>query len=477
MNASIRKLFFVMAILFGGLVGVLAWWQVIQADSLAENPLNTRKVFAQMRIERGLLLDSDRDELANNRKEGDLYYREYPAGDLAPQLLGYSDPTYGRVGLELSQNDYLTGTADEVELLNAVNMLMGKESRGADVSLTIEREVQRTALNELQSLGKRGAVVVIDVQTGAVLAMASTPTYDPNLLEENWTQLNDDPGAPLLNRATQGLYTPGSSFKLVTTAAALESGEFTPESTFRDDTGDIEIYGNTINNWRDLPFGEHDFSEAFAQSINTTFAQVGDQLGQARLLDYMQKFGLYEKPPFELSSGEIMASGRYESGELASPGAELDPVQVVWMAVGQEKMQVTPLQMAMIAQSIANGGEMMEPYVVDTISDFDGTIIRQASPSVWKNPIEADTADDITEMMIKVVNEGTGIRAKTDKVQIAAKTGTAEVEGRGPNAWFVGFAPAENPRVAIAVVIEDADAGGGISGPVARETILTALGL
>ncbi len=477
MNASIRRLFYVMAILFGSLVAVLAWWQVVQTDNLAENPLNTRKVFAQMRIERGLLLDADRGELANNRREGELYYREYPAGDLAPQLLGYSDPVYGRVGLELSQNDYLTGTAGEMELLNAVNMIMGRESRGADVSLTLDPQVQRTALGELQDLGKRGAVVVIDVETGAVLAMASAPTYDPNLLEENWVQLNSDPGAPLLNRATQGLYTPGSAFKLITTAAALESGEFTPESKFTDNEGSIEIYGNTINNWRDLPFGEHDFSEAFSQSINTTYAQVGDRLGQDRLIEYMRNFGLYEKPPFDLSPDEMVASGRYEEGGLASPADELDPVQVAWTAIGQENVQVTPLQMAMIAQAIANGGEMMEPYVVDSISDFDGTIIKQAIPTVWKRPIEAATARDITGMMIKVVNEGTGIKAKTDKVQIAAKTGTAEVDGRGPNAWFVGFAPAEDPKVAIAVVIEDADAGGGMAGPVARKTLLAALGL
>lgn len=477
MNAAIRRLFFVMAILFGGLVAVLAWWQVVQADNLAENPLNTRKVFAQMRIERGLLLDSQRNELSNNRKEGDLYYRQYPAGDLAPQLLGYSDPTYGRAGLELSQNDYLTGTAEEVELLNALNTMLGREERGADVRLTLETEVQRTALNELQTIGKRGAVVVMDVETGAVLAMASNPTYDPNLLAENWDQLNSDPAAPLLNRATQGLYTPGSSFKLITTAAALESGQFTPESAFEDDRGSIDIYGNTINNWRDLPFGQHDLAYAFSQSINTTYAQVGDKLGQEKLIEYMENFGLYQKPPFDLPSEEMVASGRYESGELASPGGELDPVQVAWTAIGQEQVQVTPLQMAMIAQAIANDGEMMKPYVVDTISDYDGTIVKQASPSVWKRPIEADTAAELTEMMVTVVNEGTGIRAKTDKVQIAAKTGTAEVEGRGPNAWFVGFAPADDPKVAIAVVVEDSDAGGGISGPVARETLLAALGL
>jgi peptidoglycan glycosyltransferase len=303
------------------------------------------------------------------------------------------------------------------------------------------------------------------------------PSYDPNLLADNWDQLNSDPGAPLLNRATQGLYTPGSAFKLITTAAALDTGTFTPDSKFRDDKGSIDIYGNTIKNWRDTPFGEHDFSEAFSQSINTTFAQVGDKLGQDTLLKYMQDFGLYQKPPFELPKEEVLASGRYEGGELASPDDHLDPVQVAWMAIGQEQLQVTPLSMAMIAQTIANDGKMMKPYVVDSVTDFNGTIIKQADPEEWRTPISSETAGEMKQMMIKVVNEGTGTRAKTDKVQIAAKTGTAEIDGRGPNAWFVGFAPAGNPKVAIAVVVEDADTGGGISGPVARDTILAALGL
>jgi len=477
MNRPIRRLFLVMVLMFGSLVAVLAWWQVIQQQSLADNPHNTRKVFAQMRIERGLILDRDRGELAGNRQEGELYYRTYPRGDLAPHLLGYSDATYGRTGLERSWNDYLTGTADEVELLNALGALMGEEQRGADLELTLDPVVQKTALDAMQEIGKRGAVVVLDVKTGAVLAMASSPTYDPNLLAQNWDRLNADAGAPLLNRATQGLYTPGSSFKLVTTAAALDTGAYTPESRFSDDRGSIEIYGNTIRNWRDLPFGDHDLSEAFSQSINTTFAQVGENLGQDTLIDYMKAFGLYSRPEFDLPEDEIMPSGRYEDGELAPPDEKLDPVQTAWMAIGQENLQVTPLQMVVIAQAIANGGRMMRPYVVDSVSDFDGTVIKQAGPEETGRPISGDTAARMKDMMVKVVNEGTGSKVKTGKVQIAGKTGTAEVEGRGPNAWFVGFAPAEQPRIAIAVVVEDSDAGGGISGPVALKTILAALGL
>ena len=477
MNAPIRKLFLVSVLMFASLIAMLGYRQVIQAQDLADNPQNTRKVFAQMRIERGLILGSDKSELAKNRKEDDLYYRVYPAGDLAPQLLGYSDPTYGQVGLEHSQNSYLTGTADEVELVNLFDTLMGKEKRGADVRLTINPKVQRTALGELQKLGKRGAVVVLEVKTGAVVTMVSSPTYDPNQLDANWQQLNADPDSPLLNRATQGLYTPGSIFKMITTAAALESGAFTPQSRFRDEKGTVDIYGFTVHNYRAEPFGEHNLQEAFSQSINTTFAQVGDQLGRDKLIEYMQKFGMYEKPPFDLPAGEILASGRYEDGELLPTGAPMDRAQVASMAFGQEQLQVTPLSMALVAQSIANGGKMMKPYAVDSVADYSGTIVKQAKPEVWKTPIEPGTANELKEMMVKTVNEGTGQRTKTNKVQMAAKTGTAEVPGRGPNAWFVGFAPADNPRYAIAVVVEDSDAGGGIAGPVMRETMLSALGL
>lgn len=476
MNGPIRNLFYVAALLFASLIGMLGYRQVIEAQNLADNPQNTRKVFAQMRIQRGLVLGKDKAELANNRQEDNLYYRVYPQGDLAPQLIGYSDPTYGQVGLEHSQNSYLTGTADEVELVYLLDTIMGKQKRGADLKLTLDPKVQKTAISEMEKTGRHGAVVVLDASTGAVVAMVSNPTYDPNQLAANWSQLNADPGAPLLNRATQGLYTPGSAFKLITTAAALENG-FTPDSKFKDDKGSIEIYGNTINNWRSTPFGQHDLREAFSQSINTTFAQIGDKLGQDKLVEYQRKFGLYEKPPLELPADEIQISGRYENGNLASPDDKLDPVQNAWMAVGQENVQVTPLQMAMIAQAIANGGKEMKPYVVDSIADYNGTIIRQTKPEQWQNPIQPATATQLKEMMIKVVNEGTGSKAKTSKVQIAGKTGTAEVEGRGPNAWFVGFAPADNPRYAIAVVVEDSDAGGGVSGPVARETLLSALGL
>jgi len=477
MNPAIRKLFFVAVALFASLIAMLGYRQIIQAQDLADNPQNTRKVFAQMRIERGLILASDKIELAKNHKEDDLYYRVYPTGDMVPHLVGYSNPTYGQVGLEHSQNSYLTGTADEVEMVNLIDTLTGKQKRGADLKLTIDPGVQRTALGELQKLGKRGAVVVIEVKTGAVVAMASNPTYDPSELDANWVPLNADPNAPLLNRATQGLYTPGSTFKIITTAAALESGAFTPQSRFRDDKGTVDIYGFTVHNYRPEPFGEHNLVEAFSQSINTTFAQVGDQLGKDKLIDTMEDFGFYEKPPFDLPADEVATSGRYENGELLKPGDSMDRTQVASMAFGQEQLLVTPLQMALVAASIANGGKMMKPYSVDSVSDYNGTIVHQASPDVWKTPLPPDTADDLKDMMVKVVNEGTGSKAKTSKVQIAAKTGTAEVTGSGPNAWFIGFAPAENPRYAIAVVVEDSDAGGGIAGPVMRETLLAALGL
>jgi len=477
MNPAIRKLFFVTVALFACLIAMLGYRQVFQAQELADNPQNTRKVFAQMRIERGLILGSDKTELARNYKEEDLYYREYPTDELVPHLVGYNNPTYGQVGLEHSQNSFLTGTADEVELANLVDTLTGKKKRGADLKLTIDPGVQRIALGELQKLGKRGAVVVIEVQTGAVVAMASNPTYDPNELDSNWLSLNDDPNGPLLNRATQGLYTPGSTFKIITTAAALESGEFTPKSRFRDDTGTVDIYGFTVHNYRPEPFGEHNLEEAFSESINTTYAQVGDQLGKDRLTDSMESFGFYEKPPFDLPASEIAASGRYEDGELLSTGASMDRTQVASMAFGQEQLLVTPLQMALVAEAIANGGDMMKPYSVDSVSDYNGTIIRQTKPEVWKTPLKPDTADDLRDMMVKVVNEGTGSKAKTSKVQIAAKTGTAEATGTSYNAWFIGFAPAENPRYAIAVVVEDSDKGGGIAGPVMRETLLAALGL
>lgn len=478
MNASIRKLFFVTVALFVALLATLAWWQVVQARNLADMPGNSRQVYAQLEIERGLILASDKSELAGNRQEGDFFYRVYPAGDLAASVVGYNDDRYGRTGIERSLNSYLTGTADEVELVNFFDTLLGRAKKGADVRLTINAGVQRTALDELREAGGTGAIVVMDVQTGAVTAMASNPSYDPSQLQANWAAWQTDPAAPLLNRATMGQYTPGSTLKLITTAAALESGSFTPASQFKDDSGSIEIGGNTIRNWRATPFGAHDFTEAFAQSINTTYAQVGDQLGAERLFEYQKKFGFYEKPPIELPADEVLASGRYVNGELSDSSQGMDRVAVAWMAVGQENMLVTPLQMAMVAQAIGNDGKMMKPYLVDSISDYNGTILKQTRPEEWKQPISQATAAALTGMMIETVNDGTGSQARTSKVQIAAKTGTAEVvTDELYNAWFVGFAPADNPRYAIAVVIAGADKSGAIASRVARDTLLSALGL
>ena len=484
MNRSIRKLFYVTVVLFTALLGMLAYQQVINASSLADNPHNTRKVFEQMRINRGLILARDNTELAKNELKGGLYYRQYPLGDQFAQLIGYNDMVYGQTGLEHSENDYLTGTADEVELTNFINQLTGKQQAGANIKLTVDPKAQKTAMDDLQKNGKPGAVVVLDVHTGAVLAMASNPSYDPNQLEADWSQLNQDPSGPLLNRATQSLYTPGSSFKLITTAAALETGAFTPDSQFLDDKGYIDIDGNRINNYRATAtsapevFGQHTLSDAFAHSINTTFAQVGDKVGEAKLVEYQQKFGLYQTPPIDLPGDEVSVSGRYVNGQLASPDASLDKVHVAWMAIGQENVQVTPLQMAMVAQAIGDGGTLMKPYVVDSVIDNNSTVIKQMQPEQWQQAIQPQTASAITAMMVKVVNEGTGFGARSDRVQIAGKTGTAEVGGnKGPNAWFVGFAPADNPKVAIAVVVEDAASTGHDSSPIAHDVLLSALGL
>ncbi len=477
MNRSIRRLFLVTTALFAALLAMLAYQQMINAGALAENPHNTRKVYEQMHIDRGLILASDNSELAKNREAGGFYYRTYPQGDLAPQVIGYNDINYGQTGLEHSENDYLTGTADEVELTNFFDNLLGRPQTGANIKTTINPKVQRTALSDLQKIGKHGAVVALDVHTGAVLAMVSNPTYDLNDLDADWAQLNKAQSAPLLNRATEGLYTPGSSFKLITTAAALETGGFTPDEKISNGNGTLNVNGNVIHNWKDFP-GDYSFSEAFSESINTIFAQIGLKLGQQKLEEYQQKFGLYQKPPIDLPPGEVDTSGRYVNGAIAAPGSDMNQVQVAWMAIGQEDLQVTPLQMALVAQAIGNGGVMMKPYLVNQVLDLNSTVIKQTQPSEWMQSIRPDTARTMTGMMVDVVNNGTGFGARDSRVQIAGKTGTAEVGGgKGPTAWFVGFAPADNPQVAVAVVVSNADESGHDSSPIAHDVLLSALGM
>ncbi len=457
MERPLKRLLYFFAVLFLALIVQLSYVQVYAASDLKNHAANTRALDAQMRIERGVITAADGTVVAQNRQEGGYFLREYPLGELLAPWLGYNSLRYGRSGVERVYNPELTGETDELTARSLLDILTDKPKRGADLQLTVDLAVQRAAV---EGLGERkGAVVALDPRTGQVLAMASWPRYDPNQLDERWEELNQDADRPLLNRALQGLYPPGSSFKPVVAAAALAEGLFTPESTFTDE-GRYVAGGFPVTNYGGNTYGEHDLTTALAKSINTTFAKIGVALDE-QLLAYARAFGFEKELPLPLESAV---------SKLPEP-SQIDTAHLAQIAFGQGQLLATPFQMALVASGIANGGRVMNPYIVEQVTDFHGSVIEQAQPSVWLTPVSPSVAGQVAEMMVQVVERGTGTQAALPGVRVAGKTGTAEVGEGGDHAWFIGFAPADDPRVAVAVLVENAGGGGSVAAPVARAVL------
>jgi penicillin-binding protein A len=473
MNKAMSRLFVVAVVLFVALVLNLTWIMVVRAQWYRDKPQDRLGIAQELRTRRGDILAFDGSRVAGTVKRSGYYYRTYPQGTLAPQLLGYDSVRYGRSGVEAQLNDALTGKSTDLGVQSWVDRLLGRTPRPASVKLTLVPAVQRVAQQALN--GQTGAVVALDPKTGALIASASAPSYDAGSLDSAWAQLSKDPGAPLLNRVTQGLYPPGSSFKVVTATAGLDTGAVTPTSPFID-TGVYVVSGGKVTNYGGEVFGPNDFTQALTLSINTTFGKVGNRLGRRRLVTYMQHAGFYQVPPLALPAGEVAASGRYGAHGLLSPSAPMDPLAVAWAACGQEQVLATPLQMALVAAGVADGGVIMKPYYLEQVVSASGAVVQRAQPAVWTHSMSASTAATLNTMMQNVVNAGTGTSAALQGVQVAGKTGTAE-RGNGTNlAWFIAFAPANDPRVAVAVTIENTTATGGeVAAPLAAAVIKSAL--
>jgi penicillin-binding protein A len=488
MNAEIRRLFFVFCALFVALVGMSTYW-LWRAPDLEARQGNPNVVVRQLTIKRGLVYAADgKTVLARNRKRkvrGETWYlREYPTEGLAAQVVGYSTIERSRTGLERALNDYLTGSNADLGTLvdRAEDTLRGLTQQGNDVVTTLDVRAQRTAMQALA--GRCGSVVALEPETGRVLVMASTPTYDPNLVERNFRRATQvtapcEPASPLLNRATQGLpgpvFIPGSTFKVVTATAALDTGRYRPDSTFVDPGYCIQ-YGRRVFNYADQAgpnvFGTVDFGEAVENSINSVFCELGQKLGPRVVLDYAKRFGFYEDPPLETPEGERTPSGLWAKGKLFDPQdpASVDPGR---LGFGQERLLVTPLQMAMVAAAVANDGVLMKPHVVDRIVAPDGDVVTKTSPEEVRRVMKGETAAALTPMMVRVVESGTGTAAQISGVDVAGKTGTAETGRANANdTGFIAFAPADGAEVAIAVFLQNQDGtGGSTAAPIAKAVL------
>jgi penicillin-binding protein A len=458
MNQPVARLFVLVIVLFAVLIGFTSRWTVFDAEALRKNPNNHRVLLQEERIKRGLIRAADGSVLAGSRKiDAERYARRYPTGNLFAQPVGFFSIDRGTIGLEDFYNDPLSGR--ETNAIGALERLLGPRNEGDDLRTTLSPRAQRAAYAGLN--GRPGAVVALDVKSGAVRALAATPSFDPN----------DPAHAATFNRSTQGRYPPGSTMKVVTAAAALDTGKFTPGSQLSGRNHQI-ISGAPLDNFGGEDFGNIDLTFALTHSVNTVYAQVGEKVGKRTMADYMEKFGFYSDPPMDYPDDQMLPSGEYRNGRLLAPTSRF--IDVGRMAIGQDKLLVTPLQMAEVVQTIGNGGVRMEPRLVQKVVDPDGRTTDTPLPKEAERVMSTQTADQLTGMMKNVVREGTGTAAALQGVELAGKTGTAEIDpAAGINdLWFIGF----TPDVAVAVVIERTRGQGGtVAAPVAKQ-VLQALG-
>lgn len=489
MNGPLRRLATVTLAMFVALLGAATWVQFVQAPSLNDDGRNIRTLYRQYGHDRGPIVVAGTPVASSVATDDSFrFQRQYANGPLYAPVTGYYAIARQPTGLEQALDDELDGSADTLFYSRLQDLITGAQPRGASVELTIDPAAQQAAWDALGD--QTGAVVALDPTTGAILALVSKPSYDPNVLAvhstkqvtEAYAALDADPGEPLQNRAIAGdTYPPGSVFKLVTTAAALENG-LTPETVLDaptvlqlpDTTATLQNFGGE----RCSSSGQVSIADALRVSCNTAFANLGMQLGEDALRAQAEAFGFGKDLSIPLKVTPSVFAAEPD-------GRALSKASLAQSAIGQYSDRVTPLQVAMVAATIANGGTQMTPYLVQTVRDANLSVIDQAEPTPLATPISPATASAIRDMMISVVQRGTGTAAQIDGVTVAGKTGTAQHgadASEPPHAWFTAFAPAESARVAVAVVVEDGGSlgdeatGGRVAAPIAKAVIEAVIG-
>ncbi|WP_030920874.1 peptidoglycan D,D-transpeptidase FtsI family protein [Streptosporangium amethystogenes] len=484
MNGPLKRAALACLLMFGLLMINVNYLQAVRAEDLRADSRNTRNFYAQYEVERGRITAGDK-VLAESVDTGDTkfrFQRRYPEGKIYAPITGFFAPESQR-DIERTENRLLNGTSADLLIRRSIDLFTAKRSKGANVDLTINPRAQEAAYKALGASGKKGAVVAIEPKTGAILAMVSIPTYDPNPLSkpnkatvnEAYKKLDKDEDKPLVNRAIERTYPPGSTFKVVTMAAYLESDDSIGPETQVDAPQVLDLPNTTA----DLPnyggaacgVGRVTLSFALEKSCNTPFGKIAMELGYDALKDQAAKFGIGGEPlsiPLPVAGSGI--------------GPEEDLAALAQASIGQRSNQMTPLQMALIAAGIANNGVVMKPYLVNKIADAEGGEIETADPEELSTAMSEDNARKLQEMMINVVNKGTASAAQIPGVTVGGKTGTAETSrGQAPHAWFISFAPAEDPKVAVALIVESGSAGDDASGghtaaPIAKSVMEAVLG-
>lgn len=455
MNTQLRRTFYVFSVGFVALVAVMAYWQVYAREDLTNHPSNGLQSRRSQETPRGFIFAGDGETVLarSERAQGNEYERIYPEGEVFANVVGYWSSRFGASGIEVGQNNNLSGTGEPETLDELLNQFSGGPETGNNVTLTLDAELQRAAYEALANSNTgRGAVAAFDPRTGETLALATYPSYDPNVVvEEGFEEVSGQPDQPLLDRATQGLYPPGSTFKVITAAAALEAG-VRPTDRFRDD-GTYETPGYTVYNYRGKDYGDVTFAEALVFSINTVFSEIAvDRIGPERLAAMAGEFGFgedYEDYPLYI-----------EPSSLGLPPEEWAVGNTAPISFGQDRVLSNVFEMGLVASAVANDGDMMQPRLVREVRSSDGVILDRPTPRVLNGVLPTETAGTLNDMMQGVVEEGQLLEAQIQGVEVAGKTGTAENPQGEPHSWFVSFAPANDPEIAIAVMVEN----GGIIG-------------
>jgi penicillin-binding protein A len=483
-NRGIRRVGTAVTILILVLVAQLTYLQIVDAKNLENNPLNVRAQLRDINRPRGDIVTADGEVAARSVKSTDTtdfkFQREYPLGPLMSHIVGYQSFVVGNTGIEKTYNDELTGRASDLQLNNLGNIFSGGNDTGK-VVLTVNAGLQRLAQQELGQ--QRGSVVLLDVKTGGIVAMYSNPSFDPQPLAGHDTKavnayfqlLSANPVKPNLPRAYRELYPPGSTFKVVTTAVGLDDGVTTPDKVYPTLTSlPLPQSTHSISNFGGEPCGGT-LVESFVHSCNTTFGQIGLDLGDP-FVPGMARFGVGDIVPLDVSPGSVATLGPIQ-GTFQN-----DMPTFAQAGIGQGPVAVTPLQMALAAEAVADGGAIYQPHAVAEIRDANDKTVRTIDAKQWRTAMTPATAQALTSMMEQVVQRGTGTRARIPGITVAGKTGTAQtVPGVAPHAWFIGFAPAEAPRYAVAVLVEHGGSmgndatGGAVAGPIAAAMLKAAI--
>ncbi|GAA3423734.1 peptidoglycan D,D-transpeptidase FtsI family protein [Streptosporangium sandarakinum] len=472
MNGPLKRVAIACLLMFGLLMFNVNYLQAVKADKLSADARNNRNFYNRYEVERGRITAGDKvlaESVDTGVNKDFRFERRYPGGKVYAPITGFFAPESER-DMERAENGLLNGSSADLLIRRGIDLLSGKKTKGANVDLTIDPKAQEAAYEALSASGKKGALVAIEPKTGAIRAMVSVPSYDPNPLavpnkadvNKAYNKLDKNADKPLVNRAIERTYPPGSTFKVVTMAAYLESDDsLGPQSQI--DAPQVLDLPNTTH---DLPnyagaacgAGRVTLSFALEKSCNTPFGKMAMDLGYDALQKQSEKFGIGGEP---LSIPLAVAGSRLRGDE----DLDADKAALAQTAIGQRSNQMTPLQMAMIAAGIANNGVVMKPYLVNKVADAEGNEIESADPEELSTAVSEETAAKLKEMMVNVVDIGTAGAAKVPGVTVGGKTGTAETaDGRDPHAWFISFAPAEDPKIAVALIVESGSAGGEATG-------------